>query len=445
MKFKSPLRLLRAGLPLLAIAISLTASPAQQTAVQKYSQRTGLGLTEANRYQSFAVNQTPLTRTLPPSIDLSGDMPPVGYQGQQESCVAWSTTYAVRSYLEKSETQQWNVRSPAGEFSPAFLYNQLARGNCSATITIPDALNLLSAQGAATMSMMPYNVNDCQTQPTQQTMQLASQYRIGGFNRVIPQNLNDMKSILAAKLPIVVALNVDNAFMTLGRNQVWKSSGVKVGAHAAVLVGYNDSQNAFKLINSWGTNWGTDGYGYIDYNLLPLVSPEAYVINPFHTHDQPSQPTQPNQPNQPTQPSQSREANVQILRLDIAQGGAPGLNAQLEYTLRGYAGHTGLIVLYFWYTNGAPVGAAIQGLNDVNGNAAIATQRFSIQQNDYTNYVFTQFIPTANLNVPMGQNVMVNGQVMYQPLITQLLVRADIFVDNYGLGKSQYFTFSVSR
>ena len=35
-----------------------------------------------------------------------------------------------------------------------------------------------------------------------------------------------------------------------------------------VLVGYDDSQNAFKLINSWGTEWGEEGYAWVDYDYF---------------------------------------------------------------------------------------------------------------------------------------------------------------------------------
>ncbi len=429
-RFKTGVLLLRLILSLLATALFLSASPAQPPQKQNFLTRLGLALMEASKYQSISLSRRPFTRSLPASVDLSVDMPPVGYQGQQDSCTAWSTVYVVRTYLEHAELQHWDVRSPTAEFSPAFLYNQFARGNCNASVTIPDALNLLSAQGAATLDVMPYVEADCGQQPSPQTVQQAEQYRINGYRRLNPQNLIDVKAHLAARLPVVVALDVDNAFMTLGRNQVWLTKGASVGSHAAVLVGYNDAQHVFKLINSWGTSWGTDGYGYIDYNMLPTAAREAYIILPFHSHDN---------------PNQAREVNVQLLKLDVAPSTIPGLNAQIEYTLRGYSGHTGMIVLYFWYLNGQPVGAAIPQYADITGSAAVATPLFTIPKNDYSNYVFTQFIPTSALNVPMGANVVSGGKVMYQPQLTPLLVRADLYVDNYSLAQSQYFTFPVSR
>jgi hypothetical protein len=416
---------------ILAVALAVAKAPAQQMQVQETAKRLGLVLMDETKYKSITVNTTPLTRSLPPAVDLSGNMPPVGNQGSQDSCVAWSAGYATRTYLERIEMQgQWNVNLPAAQFSPAFLYNQIARGNCGAGITIPSALNLLSAEGAATMAMMPYSYTDCGAQPSAQVIQMAGQYRISGYRTVNTQDVNTIKATLAAQLPVIVALNIDNAFTHMGRNQSWTTMGAMVASHAVVLVGYNDAQHAFKIFNSWGTGWGTDGYGFVDYNLFPAVAREAYVVMPFHSHDE---------------PNQAREANVQLQSLTIAAATTPGFNAQIEYTLRGYAGHKGQIVLYFWYQNGQPVGATNPSLADIAGNAAIATQVFAIQSNDYTNYVFTQFIPTGDLNVPVGPNVVYGGQLVHQPLITQLLVKAELFVDNYAMAQSQYFTFSVSR
>ena len=33
-----------------------------------------------------------------------------------------------------------------------------------------------------------------------------------------------------------------------------------------VIVGYDNSKRAFKVANSWGSDWGDNGYGWIDYD-----------------------------------------------------------------------------------------------------------------------------------------------------------------------------------
>jgi hypothetical protein len=313
MKSRGRLSLLRGLAPLLATALVAAAAPAPQSPRQAFPRRLGLIPMVASQYRSIQVNPTPLTRALPASVDLSGDMPPVGDQGNQDSCVAWSTGYAARTYLERMELQRdWNVSIPAAQFSPAFVYNQLVRGNCSAGLTIASALDLMTTEGVATMTTMPYSDTDCQSQPSPQAAQYAAEFKISGYRRIDTQNLSVVKAHLAAGMPVVVAMDVDSTFMNLASNQEWASKGPTVGTHAVVLTGYDDAQHVFKLINSWGTNWGTDGYGYVDYNLFPSVAREAYIITPFHS---------------PNQPNQAREASVQIQTMNIAGGSAPGLSA----------------------------------------------------------------------------------------------------------------------
>lgn len=35
-----------------------------------------------------------------------------------------------------------------------------------------------------------------------------------------------------------------------------------------VVVGYSDSYNAFKVVNSWGESWGDNGFVWIDYKAF---------------------------------------------------------------------------------------------------------------------------------------------------------------------------------
>ena len=68
---------------------------------------------------------------LPEEVDLSSKFPTPGDQGQQSSCTAWATGYAMRSYYE-GKRRNWDFSSPERIISPAYIYNRLHdfRGNC---------------------------------------------------------------------------------------------------------------------------------------------------------------------------------------------------------------------------------------------------------------------------------------------------------------------------
>ncbi len=52
-----------------------------------------------------------------------------------------------------------------------------------------------------------------------------------------------------------------------------------------VLVGYSDQINAYKVLNSWGRDWGAKGYAWIDYATLRSMTQEGYVaIDIFLDH-----------------------------------------------------------------------------------------------------------------------------------------------------------------
>ncbi len=86
---------------------------------------------------------------------------------------------------------------------------------------------------------------------------------------------NDLKSLLADNIPIIFGARLADNFMTWNSNAVLSSSSSfqNVGQHAyhaMVLAGYDDNKGAgaFKVINSWGTGWGAQGYIWIDYNFF---------------------------------------------------------------------------------------------------------------------------------------------------------------------------------
>lgn len=198
---------------------------------------------------------------LPISIDLSDKLPPVGNQGMQQSCVAWAVAYALKSYQEKLESGQMFT------FSPSFIYNQINNGQNAPTY-VTDALNVLSQQGVCSYDEMPYNVNDWVTKPSEQSKTNAKKFRIDYWRKINHTDIKEVKAHLAAGYPVIIGAYVSSEFIQNGKD-TWKDPGTKEGGHCMLLVGYDDNKNAFKVMNSWGAEWGNNGFGWIDYGLFP--------------------------------------------------------------------------------------------------------------------------------------------------------------------------------
>jgi C1A family cysteine protease len=54
----------------------------------------------------------------------------------------------------------------------------------------------------------------------------------------------------------------------------------KDGGHAMLIVGYNNADRTFLVRNSWGTEWGQQGYGTMpyDYILSPTLTWDLWTI-----------------------------------------------------------------------------------------------------------------------------------------------------------------------
>jgi hypothetical protein len=81
--------------------------------------------------------------------------------------------------------------------------------------------------------------------------------------------VEELKSWIYSGFPIWFGVSVDQGFMNLKAGKVWsKAKGKDEGGHAMVLVGFDNAKNAFKIANSWGTDWADAGYGWVDYNYF---------------------------------------------------------------------------------------------------------------------------------------------------------------------------------
>ena len=217
---------------------------------------------------------------LPEEVDLSSKFPTPGDQGQQSSCTAWATGYAMRSYYE-GKRRNWNFSSPGQIISPAYIYNRLHdfRGACDTGTSISDALNLLKTSGAPTLSSYPYVENDCTRPVSPDQERSGSEFRISGWSALDNKRLDDAKGQIARGHPVVFGMDVSENFENLPGREIYDdTSSPRRGGHAMVLVGYSERRQAFKVMNSWGTQWGDGGFGWVSYRAVRQLSDLMFVM-----------------------------------------------------------------------------------------------------------------------------------------------------------------------
>jgi hypothetical protein len=225
------------------------------------------------------------------SVSLLKYAPPRGDQGQQGSCVAWSSAYAAQTILVSAATHG----DPASiAFSPSYLYNQIRLDDCQGSY-VQRAMEAMQRNGGIPINEYPYNDQDCEREPSESQKNAGRQNAIHGFARLTEgDNMSQIsvravKEHLAKDAPVIIGMMVGNSFMQdmMGK-ELWQpqgmdASGVGMGGHAMCVIGYDDRKfgGAFQIMNSWSPNWGDNGIGWVRYGDFKNYVKEAYGIDPM--------------------------------------------------------------------------------------------------------------------------------------------------------------------
>ncbi|MCO4292762.1 C1 family peptidase [Solitalea sp. MAHUQ-68] len=228
---------------------------------------------------------------LPERVSLQQYCPNRLNQGEQGSCVAWSSAYGARTILEARKT---GADPNQVAFSPSFLYNQIKMDGCQGSYIIK-AMKSMKETGALPFRQFPYTDQDCNKMPNSSEMADAEQYTMLGYNRLTlggddyTIDLNAIRQNLAQGAPVVIGMMVGGSFMQEMMGQkVWHPTNSDYsmrgfGGHAMCIVGYDDylEGGAFQIMNSWGPEWGENGFGWVRYNDFIHFAKEAYGVYPM--------------------------------------------------------------------------------------------------------------------------------------------------------------------
>ncbi len=247
---------------------------------------------QAEVFEPLADN---IKNPMPEQVSLLQYAPQRLNQGQQGSCVAWSSAYSARSILYARQTGK---RPDEVAFSPSFMYNQIGLDGCQGSYIIR-AMENMQKVGALPFKQFPYDENDCSSQPAQFQLQEAGAFRINGFNRLSVSgddykvDMLAVKQNLAQGAPVVIGMMVGGTFMKgmLGE-KVWIPSAsdynkMGFGGHAMSVIGYDDylEGGAFQIMNSWGNEWGENGIGWVRYRDFDFFVKEAYGMDAMGAAD----------------------------------------------------------------------------------------------------------------------------------------------------------------
>ncbi len=247
------------------------------TPVDNSSYPTGITCNGNGNYtinQPNSLENLEIPDDLPTNYDLSEFLPPIGNQQQQPSCVSWAVTYYMKSTQE--HIQSGEPYSSETIMSPSYTYNLLSQGTCVGT-TVEGTLTILKEKGAPAIEDFPIHTDECETQPDEAADLAAENFKISDFKHLSGINMvAEMKTLLTQQTPIMLSTYLSAEF---GYGDVYNLTAYRPHnvvydtgrCHAMLAVGYDDQYHAFKVVNSWGENWGSEGFVWIDYAAFDNV------------------------------------------------------------------------------------------------------------------------------------------------------------------------------
>jgi C1A family cysteine protease len=217
-------------------------------------------------------------KKMPKAVDLRADFPAVYDQGNMNSC----TSNAIAAAIEFDEIHQ----KMKEKFVPSRLFIYYNERAVEGTVDkdaggqIRDGIKSVAKQGASHEKVWGYEEKMLKLKPKAACYAQAKRYKMVKYLRMM-HHLDELKSCLASGFPFVFGIKVYASFQSQevansGVLQMPKKGEKVAGLHAAVACGYDDSTQRFIVRNSFGRDWGKNGYFTIPY---------AYLLDPKIAHD----------------------------------------------------------------------------------------------------------------------------------------------------------------
>jgi hypothetical protein len=221
---------------------------------------------------------TPPAEPLPASIDYSKGINLVRDSGPEGSVVGQAMATALEFQIEKETNQSRRI-------SARYIYYAARRAGgldlqSDSGAYLKDAIAALSKEGAVEESAWPYRPGEYPDEPPP-AVETATRFRVIGARPL--STLDELKRALKQNGPVVVGISLFESSMT----EATSRSGViplptdttaLAGGHAIVIVGYDDASRRLRFVNSWGSQWGDRGFGYLPYEYVEKYMKEAWTF-----------------------------------------------------------------------------------------------------------------------------------------------------------------------
>jgi C1A family cysteine protease len=192
--------------------------------------------------------------------------PPVQNQFDEGSCVQ----HAFTSAMEFEEIENDTQLTMLSRSFPYFNYRKSIGDINGDPGTDPVVeMQQLSEVGTCREIVWPYTKENYAKKPPPEAYSDALNFRIKQY--FILNSLNDMLGCMADGWGFVCGISVYQSFEDAkdGIIPIPSRDDAFLGGHMIYVGGgYDRHKKAFKFMNSWGTEWGQGGFGWLPFNYL---------------------------------------------------------------------------------------------------------------------------------------------------------------------------------
>jgi hypothetical protein len=200
--------------------------------------------------------------------------------------LAWAALWNART---AAEAIACNIQEPAKvlelAFSPAYNYALVRKGSdCKEVISLIDLLESMVRDGSPFWS--EYR-EFCAAQASPDVYSVAKNKRLSGyfklFNTTDAQNIKilSVKQALVSQNPVLAGMVCPSSFQLA--QEFWQpreTPDPEYGGHVVNIVGYDDTKfgGAFEVLNTWGREWGVQGYSWLRYKDFADFTPYGFSL-----------------------------------------------------------------------------------------------------------------------------------------------------------------------
>jgi len=203
--------------------------------------------------------------TLPDFMDLRSLCSPVENQGSYNSCTTFGII-GLMEFLEIKEKRQFV------DLSHLFLFRaeHAAEGTLGKNegAAIIDGIKCVETYGVCTEELWPYVDANFDVNPPPMCYADALTRKV--IATMYISSVEDVKDCIASGYPVTCGIEVHESLesdyvASTGIIPIPQPGEQILGGHCIVVVGFLEEKQCWIVRNSWGPNWGDNGYCYLPY------------------------------------------------------------------------------------------------------------------------------------------------------------------------------------